>query len=1638
MKPIKLLLTLCALTMSILTISAHATSYTWAQTLGVGSYDPSGAQNDDPFYGSGTDYPVALAKMPDGGVVVAGQLDLPKRYFQTYVGHTASAADATLVRYAPDGTIAWQRVLHQTNDRFDGTYYTAAPSRVYQIRTDADGNIFVLGGKGNPDNGAQVPFVAKFAADGTLAWQNVITGAFANKSDWSDPVECGVPPSYYMCLTNDGGVAINGGQTRPNQPYTVPTLVKFNANGQVVLYRAYEHPAQYASSLPLAQSNDGSKFIMVAPYSTPNAGGLTMVLVDGQTGGLVRQKQFEPVIQGEAPRAVIAMADGTFAILSHYGDHNGVVVRKVSGDLTSETFEKIIQRSGFSGSSLTETADGGLLIGGNTGAPGGATGGGGYEAALLKVKADGTLEFASLLGGPDTENYDDGITIGASALPMTGGGYAFTIATRSYGASLASHKPDWWIVRMDSNRHVTNFGGLMMDENASDYTITDETRTPADVTYLSPVDYTVSAITSSQPTFNLEDSNGYTAPDKPTVTFQAAAAPIGASCPTGQTDCGGICVDLQTDSQNCGTCGNSCPSGYTCSSGGCVKLPEAKMSIFATQTSTSDPVNGLFTHIGDDLVYTITFANNGDAMAKNLRVVANVPTYIENQTNLTKQFVASDISMSPGSTFVPESSPGAKDAHIVWDVGDLDVTLQQFVRFTVHIANNVRIQQQIALPNDYLIYSTTNQPGQSITGYESGADNVETQVEGPISLALKTNNTNVAPGAQFSYVLTIKNLGSTTATHAVAMLTQPEFARFISATFGSPTPAPKKKPKKPFKPTAKLVYVQGQSDPQIVMDAGPLNAGQSIAITLTFQAQWVDPSEAPKLSTIDYAASFLTEAAYTNFLSSFNSATSDPYSPVTTNFLAFISTNSNNVAFAHNDSGIVDLPLQGSMANAPQLGLAKTVSATVNRVNIDEDHVLNTVKPGAQVSFLLLATNNGNTEAPDVYVQDRMPDHSTFVSAVQLYPTPTPAKPKKKKPAPSPTPIALQPKLDADGHHLRFTGLNLPAHSSVVVNYTVQVDSGGAAPATGTLIGADDPNSTVSVSSMGTSVSPHTPAGIYGGGAIMVVADAKLAQPIVRTLVPSPAVSNDVNATVNTYNSLIAANANALPLTNPSDFTSWIPGVERYYVHYQNLSTVAVNNAHLTVALPSHTQFYRASFVSLPATNATGQLGAVNATLITPPAGSTITPPAFLASDDVVGFNFTQLAAGAQGDVMVEVIVTEDAIQNDGSFVGGESNRFATMSGDFADDAKALLPRIPVTGSKPSSTTAARVANSSDTVPNIGVQMFLSSNKVANGHDMSVIVALYNYGDTTVTSPSMTFVIPSGMQHVGHANSIPNPGPNDLFVDGSNGPTHDVEQLVDHLEPHTAALLRVDLRATASAGSDISIPGAVAQSPFAKALSTEPWTVSVVASPALVQPMLLATFAGSRPAIHYLANGGDVLMIDIGGGNIVAAGAGNLVAQGAGNIISTDGASLVAQGAGNLINVSGVSAASLVAQGAGNLVAQGAGNLIGSGGSTLVAQGAGNIFAAGGGSLVAQGAGNLVAQGAGNLVAQGAGNLVAQGAGNLVAQGAGNIVAAGAGNVVAANGTMLASLPNSAALVQGKSMIVAAGAGNLVAQGAGN
>jgi hypothetical protein len=80
-------------------------------------------------------------------------------------------------------------------------------------------------------------------------------------------------------------------------------------------------------------------------------------------------------------------------------------------------------------------------------------------------------------------------------------------------------------------------------------------------------------------------------PSEANLACQSLQLPPAATCcPTGQTNCNGTCVDLDSDAQNCGSCGRSCNANEACSTGVC--CPGGQTSCGGTCLDlNSDPQN---------------------------------------------------------------------------------------------------------------------------------------------------------------------------------------------------------------------------------------------------------------------------------------------------------------------------------------------------------------------------------------------------------------------------------------------------------------------------------------------------------------------------------------------------------------------------------------------------------------------------------------------------------------------------------------------------------------------------------------------------------------------------------------------------------------------------------------------------------------------------------------------------------------------------------------------------------------------------------------------------------------------------------------------------------------------------------------
>ncbi len=1077
-------------------------------------------------------------------------------------------------------------------------------------------------------------------------------------------------------------------------------------------------------------------------------------------------------------------------------------------------------------------------------------------------------------------------------------------------------------------------------------------------------------------------------------------------------------------------------------------LTRAVLSVLVRASSDSDKAKGTITRAGDNLTYEFIGVNNGNATARNVKLVAPVPSYIDSKTNLNTQFALSDIPLGTGNlpmiSFGGAYHAAAKGnpAEIVWDKSDLAPGEQCSGTVTFHITSKVRTQESIAVPNNYTLYGATFQPPYSATGYSSGSPNVSTEVRGPIEFTAAAKSPSVAPGGLITYKFKLSNLTNAKIDHAAAVVTVPEFTRF-SEMYDLPSGSTMLGAGGARMDGSSIdfeqVFVTGQARPQIVLDLGALAPSgadkDSITFNITFQAQWVDPAGTPKIGVFDYYATLFSNqkfddpsnpgkqiTEYDIFKRQYADASTSTYAkPRAIDFVTYITTNTHEIALSHQDSGDVNVPLAGSLTNEPNFSLMKTISNTATDTENHAGETIDSVEPGDQLTFVFLALNRGKSVGNDVSIQDGLPGHTSFIKgSAHLLGT-----------SDSTTASNLLAIPDSDGRHVRFTGLNLEPHDGVALEYSVRVDSDVAVgtsilPAAAINPETGLPEGGVGSSSLISSSTPHSTLGYYLNGAIHVVGDVRFAQPEIRVLVPNPVVSTDLGATADAMTAVYNKNWSARPQTNQKNYYSLIPGAQRYYIHYENLGKFSAQGVKLVFPLPAHTAYYRSSFVAT-------SLGDDVGMLIDPPDGASIKPPAganggFLTTGGLVTFTMNNLPAagkpGCKGDVMVEVIVTSDAVTAKSPFIGdGADPVFMQATGIAKITAKLPLIKVATTNTAsmaqdlPEAAQPAAAAGIKQ-VPKIGI--FESVPKeVAAGGEFDIEVVMFNNGDAPALNPFLFWTQPEGTSIVkiergGGAQQNPKDGnpihTYDFELASNNGKVnYNMGNGTWAIDPGTSAAITITLKATGKAGSDINFDGdAEASADFLGNVYSSPLVTHVVAAPSIG---LSGSITGGV-LIHQLVNNSDVFLIKLNdlGSKIVAQGAGNIVAAGGGNIVAAGGGNIVAAGAGNaitsgnasLIQLGGTTAAALLDKPPVNM-------LVPEGSSAIVAAGGGNIVAAGGGNIVAAGGGNIVAAGGGNIVAAGGGNIVAAGGGNIVAAGGGNIVAAGGGNVI--------SLPGTSALV---------------------
>jgi hypothetical protein len=155
------------------------------------------------------------------------------------------------------------------------------------------------------------------------------------------------------------------------------------------------------------------------------------------------QIQFQRTVGGinvEIAKSIIRTTDGGYAVAGYTGSFGAglydAYIVKLDGNGTLQWTRTVGGANFEIAYSIIQTTDGGYAVAGETN----TFGAGGYDFYIVKLDGSGTLQWSKTIGGTNNDN-------ARSIIQTTDGGYAVAGSTNSYGAGLY----DMYIVKLSSS-----------------------------------------------------------------------------------------------------------------------------------------------------------------------------------------------------------------------------------------------------------------------------------------------------------------------------------------------------------------------------------------------------------------------------------------------------------------------------------------------------------------------------------------------------------------------------------------------------------------------------------------------------------------------------------------------------------------------------------------------------------------------------------------------------------------------------------------------------------------------------------------------------------------------------------------------------------------------------------------------------------------------------------------------------------------------------------------------------------------------------------------------------------------------------------------------------------------------------------
>jgi len=346
----------------------------------------------------------SLIQTSDGGYAIAGFTS----------SFSAGIDDVYVVKLDANGNLQWTKTIGGPESEIGNSL----------IQTSDGG--YAIAGSISIGAGEKDVYVTKLDVNGNLQWTKTIGGPKGDEG-------------YSLIQTSDGGYAIAGYTKSFGAGDWDVYVVKLDANGNLQWTKTIGGPeTEWGNSL--IQTSDGG-YVIAGGTDSFGAGETDVYVVKLDANGNL---QWTKTIGGEnweAGHSLIQTSDGGYAIAGgtiSFGIRESdvyVVKLDAKGNLQ---WTKTIGGPGYEiGLSLIQTSDGGYAIAGYTG----SFGAGGHDVYVVKLDANGNLQWTRTIGGPESEE-------GHSLIQTSDGGYAIAGTTISFGAGVLL---DVYVVKLDKN-----------------------------------------------------------------------------------------------------------------------------------------------------------------------------------------------------------------------------------------------------------------------------------------------------------------------------------------------------------------------------------------------------------------------------------------------------------------------------------------------------------------------------------------------------------------------------------------------------------------------------------------------------------------------------------------------------------------------------------------------------------------------------------------------------------------------------------------------------------------------------------------------------------------------------------------------------------------------------------------------------------------------------------------------------------------------------------------------------------------------------------------------------------------------------------------------------------------------------------